>query len=303
MGKVLHPVLMIGLVVSIAMTVGCADPNLSEARRSHEKKNYDEAIHYYKLVIEKDPENESARYGLVEAYALKLMEGSAQEVTPQRVEEAMKDLRPIAEPLMADPNIKRYISMIYQVTAKRYAELGRDDKVADAWAEVVKIEPTFAEAHFNLGVALVKLGKAEEAIPNFEKSVELNPYFIKAYYGLGNSLVQTDRVEDGIKQYKRGLELNPDDPDLRHNLGMAYNAQGDQEKAIEELKKTIDIEPSYSFSYIALAGIYTAMGESEKAEEIKKQWSDYTESFKQPPEEAAEEPVTMEEPVSPEESE
>jgi tetratricopeptide (TPR) repeat protein len=294
---------MIGLVVSIAMTVGCADPNLSEARRCHEEKNYDQAIHYYKLVIEKDPENESARYGLVEAYALKLMEGSAQEVTPQRVEEAMKELRPLAEPLLADPNIKRYISMIYQVTAKRYAEIGRDDKVAEAWGEVTKIEPTFAEAYFNLGVALVKLGKPAEAIPNFEKSIELNPYFIKAYYGLGNSLVQVDRVEDGIKQYKRGLELNPDDPDLRHNLGMAYNMQGDKEKAIEELKKAIDIEPSYSLAYVALAGIYSDMGESEKAEEIKKQWSDYAESFRQPPEESAEEPVSTEETVSPKKSE
>jgi tetratricopeptide (TPR) repeat protein len=279
MGNKLHSILAIVFAVSIVLLNGCTDANLKKAKRYQGEKDYGQAIHFYKLALDKDPESRSARYGLIESYAQQLIDQPPEQVTPERVEELMVDLRPIAEPLMNDPNIKRYVSLIYQMVAKRYAEEGFDDKAAEAWAEVVKIEPSFAEAQYNLGVALVKVRKYEEALSHFERAVDLNPYFIRGYYAMGNSLLHLNRNEEAIKQYTRALELNPDDPSTHHNLGVAYSRSGNDGKAVEEYEKALEVEPDFALAYQSLAGAYARMGETEKAAEAQKKWNEFVKAF------------------------
>ncbi len=291
MVRTMRPILIVGLAVSIAVLGGCTDANLKRARRHQKEKNYDQAIHFYKLALEKEPENRSARYSLVEVYAAQFTGRPEKEVTPEMIEEAMKELRPIAEPLMTDPNVKRYISLIYQMLAKNYAETGLDEKAAEAWGVVAEIEPSFAEAHFNYGVALTKLGRFEESLTHFEKTIALNPYFIQGYFAIGNSFLRLDRNEEAIKYYLKALELNPDDPGVRHNLGVAYSKTEDYERAIKEFEKTLEIEPAYGAAYLSLAGAYTNLGETQKAQEAEKKWREYNEAVLQSMKEAEEKPV------------
>jgi tetratricopeptide (TPR) repeat protein len=285
MKNTLRAILVIGLTFSIALLNGCTDSNLKKGRNYQKQKDYEQAIHYFTLALEKDPENTSARYALVETYALKLIEENKEQPAPETIEQSMTELLPIAEPLMKDPNVKRYISLIYQTLAKVYGEQGEHEKAAAAWAEVINIEPYLAEGYYNLGVAKAKLKQDEEAIKHFEKAVELNPYFIKGYYAMGNSLMHLKRDKEAVVQYSKALEINPDDPEVRHNLGVAYSRAGQKEKAIEELEKTIELEPGYMLAYMSLAGIYSKSGEKEKAEEVNKRWRTYAETYLETPEE------------------
>jgi len=53
---------------------------------------------------------------------------------------------------------------------------GGDAKAAEGhFMEAVKIDPKFAEAHFNLGVALDGEGKHKEATTEFKMAVKLAP--------------------------------------------------------------------------------------------------------------------------------
>jgi tetratricopeptide (TPR) repeat protein len=269
----------IGLVVSIALTAGCADGNLRKARSYQEDGDYDQAIHHFKLVIEKDPENRSARYGLVESVTQRLMRTPQDQMTAEMIEKAMQEVKPIAQPLLDDANIKRYISLIYQMLAKRYADRGMDDKAAEAWEEVVKVEPMMAEAHYNLGVALSKLERLDEAIKSFEKSVDLNPYFLKGYFAIGNSLVQKERYEEALQNYQKAIEINPDDPEVRHNIGVVYSYLEKPDQAIEELEKAIELQPGYFPAYRSLSSIYKGLGNTEKVAEIDKRWEEFAKEY------------------------
>lgn len=265
----------IGLVVSIALITGCADKNLSKARRYQKDGDYDQAIQHFKLVIEKDPENRSARYGLVESVMQQLMQTPQDQMTAEMIEEAMQEVKPAAQPLLDDANVKRYVSLIYQLLARRYAERGMDDKAAETWAEVVKIDPSMAEAHYNLGVALSKLDKPDEAIKSFEKSIELNPYFLKGYYAIGNSFVEQGRFEEAVQNYQKALEINPDDPEVRHNLGVVYSYLDKPDLAIAEFEKAIEMQPGYFLAYRSLSAVYKGMGNTEKVAEIDKRWEEF----------------------------
>lgn len=289
----LRIILFSGLMALVALISSCTDADLKKGRHYQREKDYDQAIHFFQLALDKDSESSSARYGLVETYAQKLIEQNERKASPEMIEEAMVELRPIAEPLMNDPNIKRYISLIYQAMAKVYADQERHDKAAEGWAEVIEIEPYYAEGHFNLGVATAKMQQYEQSMQHFEKTVELNPYFIKGYFAMGNSLIQLNRNEEAIKQFSKALEINPDDSEVRHNLAIAYSRMGNKEKAVEELEKVIETEPGYMLAYSSLAGIYANQGDTEKAEEVKKRWNEYAETYLQTPEGEDTSPVSL----------
>ena len=278
MARTVHLIFAICLAISMALLSGCTDADVKKARRYQKEGDYEQAIQYYKTALEKDPENRSVRYSLIETYVLQLMESPKEQITTEMVEKTMLEARPAAQPLMDDANIKRYISMIYQLMANRYAEEEMDEKVAESWAEVTKIEPSNAEGHYNLGVALTKQEKYEEALPHLEKSTYLNPYFIKGYYAIGNTLVTLGRPEEAKENYLKALEINPDDAEIRHNLGIVYSQTGQTEKAIEELEKAIDLEPGFFMAYRSLTMIYKNMGNTQKTQEVDKRWAEYAEA-------------------------
>ena len=281
MGNNVRRTLVLVFAVSLVVLNGCGDANLKKARRYQEAKDYDQAIHFYRLAVDKSPENRTARYGLIESYALSVTGLPPEEITPEMVEETMEEMKPVAQPLMDDVNVRRYMSLIYQMVAKRYAETGRDDKALNAWTEVTKLEPSFSEAHFNLGIALAKTGRAEESLTHFQKAVDLNPYFIKGYYAMGRALLSLNRTEEAIKQYTKALELNPDDPAIHHDLGLAYSQAGDSKRAVEEYTKALEIEPRFAIAYKSLSEAYKEMGDTKKANEAEKKWDEFVDALKQ----------------------
>jgi len=275
MGRIVRPILAIGLVGVIALVYGCGDANIRKAKRFQEDKDFGQAIHHYRLALEKDPENQSVRYSLVELYTQQVLDMPQEYVTPEIVEGTMVELAPVAAPLMTDPNVKRHISLVYQLMAKRYAEAGKDDKAAESWIKVTEIEPSFAEAQYNLGVALSKSGRYEDAVAHFEKAIDLNPYFVDGYFATGNAYLNLNRTKEAIEQYQKALELNPDDASVHYNLGVAYSTSGDVQKAIEAYGKTLEIDPQYLMAYQSLISAYTKAGETERAAETQKKLEEH----------------------------
>ena len=62
---------------------------------------------------------------------------------------------------------------------------GKLDEAAEGFAATVKREPTFAEAHFNLGLVDEELGKYDEAIVSLHAALKLNPRLHGANLFLG----------------------------------------------------------------------------------------------------------------------
>lgn len=287
MARNMRPITMVVLAVSMALVLGCGDANVKKAKRFQEDGDFNQAAHHYKLALEKDPDNRSIRYGLVETLAQQLQQIPQEQVTAEMIEETMNEVLPVARPLMDDSNIKRHMSALYQLLARRYADQGMDDKAAETWAEVIKMSPTLTEAHYNYGVALSKQKKNEEALSHFQKAIDLNPYFISGYIAMGTASVELNRLEDAEKYFLKALEINPENAEIRHNLGVVYSNMGNTEKAIEEIEKAIEIQPGFFVAYRSLVVIYEGTGDKEKIAEVDKRWEEYAKAHSNAAEQAA----------------
>ena len=63
--------------------------------------------------------------------------------------------------------------------------------------------------------------KFEESISHYTTAIKINPSYSNAHYNLGNALAQKGAIREAINHYKETLRLRPNHVSARNNLGMA----------------------------------------------------------------------------------
>jgi len=86
----------------------------------------------------------------------------------------------------------------------------------------LRLNPDFAEAHNNLGVALTQTpGRLTEANAQFGKAVRLKPDFAPAWLNLGTSWYQLGNLREAAAAFREELRLHPGDPSAQQALAAA----------------------------------------------------------------------------------
>ena len=66
----------------------------------------------------------------------------------------------------------------------------------------------------------------DEAIAQYQKALEINPNYAEAHNNLGIAFLQKGQVDEAIDQYQKALEINPNYADAHNNLGIAFSQKG-----------------------------------------------------------------------------
>jgi tetratricopeptide (TPR) repeat protein len=91
--------------------------------------------------------------------------------------------------------------------------------------------PADAEALYDVGVALLQLGRTSEAVVYLERSTQLDHDFWASYFQLGKARLRLDQPEDAIPVLRRATELKPDSFSAFYLLGRALIAVGRDNEA------------------------------------------------------------------------
>ena len=65
---------------------------------------------------------------------------------------------------------------------------GQLDEAIAEYKQAITLDPKFALAHYNLGIALRAKGQVEAAIAEFKQAIRLDPKLALAHNNLGNAL-------------------------------------------------------------------------------------------------------------------
>jgi Flp pilus assembly protein TadD len=114
------------------------------------------------------------------------------------------------------------------------------------YREAVRINPGYAEARSNLGIAYYKLGRLDEAIQAYRDALQSSPDYAEAHYNLGVALLATGRVDDAIGAYQAAMRSNPRHAAARYNLSLALESAGRTQEAMEQYYETIRISPDFA---------------------------------------------------------
>lgn len=84
--------------------------------------------------------------------------------------------------------------------------------------QLTMAEPSFAEAHFQYGLALCLAGRLDDAIASYRVALGLNPYHFAAAAALGHAHVEQDNLADALGFYRRALRIHPGLKSLREAI-------------------------------------------------------------------------------------
>ena len=109
-----------------------------------------------------------------------------------------------------------------------------DSKVTSR-ANAIELDSNNAYTFFHLGLAYGE--DIAKAIQSFEKVIKINPYYAAAYYNLGFAYYIQGNFAIAIQMYEKTIELNPNNVNAYYNLGNIYGELGYTQELISNFKK------------------------------------------------------------------
>lgn len=81
------------------------------------------------------------------------------------------------------------------------------DQVESLLKRAIRLDPSFAQAHFELGNLYSQQGKYAEAVPEYQRALKLDPKLVDAYYRLGQAYVHLDQKDLAQKEFQIHQQL------------------------------------------------------------------------------------------------
>ncbi|MHC5745433.1 MAG: glycosyltransferase family 2 protein [Nostoc sp.] len=222
-----------------------------------------EAEYLYSQVLQKQPDNPEALYGLG-----MLAQQMGQPQTAEQWLSAASKVQP--------DSVKMWFSL-----GNLHLVQEQFSKAEKAYRQALVLLPNSLPIYNNLGYTLQQQGLFEEAIHYYQKALELKPDFIEAEANLGNALHAQGKLSSNQQMYyaqlnnqlgvvrkkagdlknavtchKQAIALQPDFLEAHYNLGLALQEQEEFEEAIASYQKLLELNPNYGEVYLNLGKIY-----------------------------------------------
>jgi tetratricopeptide (TPR) repeat protein len=149
-----------------------------------------------------------------------------------------------------DPNVRK---QKYLESGQRYSAQGKNKEAAIQFANALKIDKNFAEAHFALAETYLHMGALSGAYGELQKTVNLQPSNVKARLDLGNMLLAGNRADDAQAQATAAMALQPNNADIHALLSRIAARRGQKDVALTEIHRALELAPNEAALHETLA--------------------------------------------------
>jgi tetratricopeptide (TPR) repeat protein len=153
---------------------------------------------------------------------------------------ALREYRQVLEAAPKRPGIRFRIGRVYLARANGDGGSGDLAEARKSFEQELDVDPTNANAAYELAEMRRKAGELAEASALFEQALKHYPAFAQAQVGLGRTLIALGRPADAVPHLQSALKTDPDSEVAWYQLGLAHRALGqtaEQEKALAEFNR------------------------------------------------------------------
>ena len=188
-------------------------------------------------------------------------------------------------------------AIFYYNRALAFARLNRYTEAVTDFIQATTLQPTFAIAHFNQGVTLMKIAdtlqqqmsetnsdsrddltrqeRIQEAIACYDQAIAHQADYAMAYANRGVALAYLQKFSDALASYNQALALDAEYITVYNNRALALLALGQIDAALESCNQAISLNPNYAEAYFnrglileAQNNLTTALGSFQTAIQI-----------------------------------
>lgn len=221
-----------------------------KGREEYNKKNYKQAIEYFKKACELNPDDELNNYWCGLAY--------------YKNDDYEKAIEKLEKACILNPD--DYLNFHWCGLA--YYRKGDDYEKAIEKLEIAcTLNPDSDGNFYWCGRAYFESKDYKEAIEKLEIACELNDSDDNIFYWCGRAYYKNGKYDKAIEKLKRACELNDSDYKNFHWCGLAYYKNGDYDEAIEKLERACELNDSDDNNFYWCGRAYYLKEDYEKAVE------------------------------------
>jgi tetratricopeptide (TPR) repeat protein len=156
---------------------------------------------------------------------------------------------------------------LHPTTAKTHNNLGlvlqkqgRWQDARDQYTEAVRLNPKEPQAHVNLATARLSLQDIDGALEEFHAAVRVAPSYAEAHNDLGGALEKLGRIAEAEAAYREAARLSPDTAQPFYNLAGLLMRQGKLDDAAAQYRAAIRVQPDYAKAHNNLGTVLRQQG-------------------------------------------
>ena len=184
--------------------------------------------------MKKHPQNEEAK-NIYQEPPSELLQSIINLYTQGQLQQALSESNQMLEQF---PNSV----VLYNISGASNAGLMQFDAAIDSYKQALKIKPDYAEAYYNMGVALNDKGDPEAAIESYKQALKIKPDYAEAYNNIGNVLKDQGDLEAAIDSYKQAININPDYAEAYYNLSLLHLLRGNLDEGFKYFEWRLKIK-------------------------------------------------------------
>jgi len=151
--------------------------------------------------------------------------------------------------------------------ANRNLLSGNPQAAVESYRQALQLNPRDAKLHYNLSLALDKLGDLPSEQKELERAVELDARVGVAQNQLGLLALRSGKQAEAEKRFQAALVADPAFAEAQSNLGVLYSQQGKNADAASLFQQAIKNDPKYSKAYVNLGLLQAQQGALPQAEQ------------------------------------
>lgn len=134
------------------------------------------------------------------------------------------------------------------------------DEALIAYQRAHEADPDNRVTRLRLAVAQRRVGDDASAIATYERLVRDEPRYAAAWYNLGLTLAGVDRIDEARRAFRNALAIDPSHHSARVSLGRLEMDHGDADAALEHLTLALDQDPTDSLVRLRIARLHRRRG-------------------------------------------
>ena len=128
--------------------------------------------------------------------------------------------------------------------ARLLTDRGQFREAIPLYEEVLRRDPTFEQAHYNLGYTYYRFGNLAEARQELQRAITLNPLDSFAYIHLGLIAMREHDLASAENFIRKAIQIDPSRPGFHAALSFVLEAKGDTAGALAEMREELKYTPN-----------------------------------------------------------
>ncbi|MDQ5908470.1 MAG: hypothetical protein QG599_561, partial [Pseudomonadota bacterium] len=146
-----------------------------------------------------------------------------------------------------------------------YVDLGRFEQAEAAYRTALTLQPGFTQAVVNLADLYRVQGRDAEGEKILRQALDSDPHHAPAQHALGLLLIRQKRLPEAMAALAEAYRLGSDNPRYGYVYAATLNSVGQTVQAIQTLEKVLAKHPQDRDTLMALAGFQRAVGNLDAA--------------------------------------